>query len=279
MRYRVRKFTDNLFTVCCGLALVFVFTMIGSLLWTLFKKGFPALLHFSFYTQITPPPGMSGGLANAIVGSFIMTLIAVGIATPLGIIIATYLSEFGRAKRLGNIIRFANDVLLSAPSIVIGLFCYVLFVQPFHQFSALSASLALALIALPIIVRTAEDMLEIVPQTLRESALALGAPYWKMLIRIVFKSVYQGLFTGTLLAIARILGETAPLLFTALNNQFWSLSLIKPMASLPIIIFEYAMSPYPNWQNLAWGGALLITLIICVLSIVSKFILKTEKDK
>src|SRR3990167_358873 len=279
MRYGFRKSVDVFFTFCCALALAFVFLMIASLLWTLFKNGLPALFHLSFYTQLTPPPGMEGGLANAIVGSLIITLIAIVIATPIGIITATYLSEFARAKRLGKIIRFANDVLLSAPSIVIGLFCYVLFVRPFHHFSALSASIALALIALPIIVRTAEDMLEIVPQTLRESALALGAPYWKMLLKIVFKSVYHGIFTGVLLAIARILGETAPLLFTSLSNQFWSVSLTKPMASLPIVIFEYAMSPYPDWQHLAWGGALLITLMVCALSIVAKFILKNEGGK
>ncbi len=276
MRYQLRKTSNHLFTAACALAAVFVLVIIGSILWTLFAKGFPALMHFSFFTQITPAPGMAGGLANAILGTVIMSGIAIVIATPIGILIATYLAEFSKGKKLGLIIGFANDVLLSAPSIVIGLFIYALMVKTLHHFSALAGCMALMLIALPIIVRTSRDMLEIVPQNLRESALALGAPYATVLKKIILKSVYQGIFTGILLALARILGETAPLLFTSLNNQFTSVSLNKPIASLPVVIFQYAMSPYHDWQGLAWGGALLITLVVCILSIVSKFVLKNE---
>jgi phosphate transport system permease protein len=279
MRYQSRKFANMSFTGICVLASLLVLGFLLSLLWTLFYNGGPALVHWHFYTAVTPPPGFSGGLANALIGSLIITALAILIATPVGLAIAVYLSEFAKLKRFGRILRFINNVLLSAPSIVIGLFCYLLLVRPLGHFSAWSGSFALAFIALPIIVRTAEDMLKIVPAALREAALALGAPYWKMLFQIVIKSVYQGLFTGILLALARILGETAPLLFTSLNNAFMTISLNKPMASLPIVIYEYAMSPYPNWQTLAWGGALFITLVVCGLSVLSKFLLNREREE
>lgn len=279
MRYRVRKTTNTVFTLTCLAATGLVLWVLGGLLWTLFSNGLPALFTLSFYTQATPAPGMPGGLGNAILGTLLLTVIGIAVATPLGLLIAIYLSEFSRGKRISKGVRFMNDVLLSAPSIVIGLFCYVLLVRPLEHFSTLAGAIALAFIALPIIVRTAEDMLEIVPPALREAALALGAPYWKVLVRILIKSVYQGIYTGILLAIARVLGETAPLLFTSLNNQFWSAALTKPIASLPIVIFEYAMSPYPDWQRLAWGGALLITLVICGLSVLSKFLLSNESEK
>lgn len=279
MRYKRRKLANFAFTLACMGATGLVLWVIGGLLWTLFSNGMPALFTVSFYTLPTPAPGMPGGLGNALLGSLLLTVIGILIATPLGLMIAIYLSEFSKGRQIGKAVRFVNDVLLSAPSIVIGLFCYVLLVRPLGHFSVLAGAVSLAFIALPIIVRTAEDMLRIVPQALREAALALGAPYWKMLARIVIKSVYQGIYTGMLLAIARILGETAPLLFTSLNNQFWSANLARPIASLPIVIFEYAMSPYPDWQRLAWGGALLITLVICSLSVLSKFILSNESEK
>ncbi len=276
MRYYFRKQKDRLFTLLCYVALLAVLATIASLLWTLISKGYHGLLHWSFFSKVTPAPGAAGGLRNAIVGTLLMTGLAVVVATPIGIIIATYLSEFSAGKRIAKVIRFVNDVLLSAPSIIIGLFCYSVLVKPFHHFSAFAGSIALAIIALPIIVRTCEDMLEIVPQNLREAALSLGAPYWKMLLKIIMKSVYQGIFTGILLAIARILGETAPLLFTSLNNQFSSFALNKPVASLPVVIYQYAMSPYADWQQLAWAGALLITLSVCILSIVSKLLMKNK---
>ena len=181
-----------------------------------------------------------------------------------------YLSEFSAGRRLAKWIRFINDVLLSAPSIIIGLFCYALLVKPLQHFSALAGAVALAIIALPIIIRTCEDMFAIVPQNLREAAFALGAPYWRVIISIIFRTIYHGMVTGMLLAVARVLGETAPLLFTSLNNQFWSTALDKPIASLPIVVYRYAMSPYPDWQKLAWGGALLITISVCLLTIIAR---------
>ncbi|RUM91414.1 MAG: phosphate ABC transporter permease PtsA [Thermodesulfatator sp.] len=259
-----------------------VFTTLFGLFWlvwllaTLFSHGFQ-YLGLSVFTQPTPPPGDSGGLANAIVGSIIITLVGVLIGAPVGVMAGTFLSEYAIRSRIAPVVRFVNDVLLSAPSIIIGVFVYEVVVVPMGNFSGWAGSLALALIALPIIVRTTEDMLKLVPNTVREAACALGAPRWKVTVSIVFRAAKAGIFTGILLAIARISGETAPLLFTALNNQFWSSSLNEPVANLPVVIFQFAMSPYEDWQNLAWAGAFLITISVLVLNILVRTFLRDRK--
>jgi phosphate transport system permease protein len=238
-------------------------------LWTLLVNGIGALSPVLF-TQTTPPPGSSGGLANAIFGSVLMTTVATLIGAPTGILAGTFLAEYARDSRFGSVVRFVNDILLSAPSIIIGLFVYEMMVVRVGHFSAWAGALALAIIVVPVVVRTTEDMLRLVPDSLREAAAALGAPRWKIIVMIAYRAAVQGMLTGVLLAIARISGETAPLLFTALNNQFWSTDLNGPMANLPVVIFQFAMSPYADWQTLAWGGALLITATILCLNIAAR---------
>jgi phosphate transport system permease protein len=242
------------------------------ILWTLVSYGSSALSP-RLFTQMTPPPGEAGGLLNAIVGSLLITGMGTAISTPVGILAGTYLAEFGAGARLAAIIRFINDILLSAPSILIGLFIFEVAVVPVGHFSAWAGALALAIIAVPVVVRTTEDMLRLVPTDLREAAVALGAPRWKVVVKISYRAARAGIITGILLAFARISGETAPLLFTALNNQFWSTNLNAPMANLPIVIFQFAMSPYEDWQRLAWAGALLITGSILALSIIARLLL------
>jgi phosphate transport system permease protein len=224
------------------------------------------------FTQITPPPGSAGGLLNAIMGSLVMTSLAVLIGTPLGMLAGTYMAEYGRFSRLATIVRFINDILLSAPSIVIGLFVYEIVVAPIGHFSALAGVVALAILVVPVVVRTTEDMLLLVPTPLREAAAALGMPRSHVILRIAYKAARAGLVTGVLLAIARVSGETAPLLFTSLNNQFWSTDLTAPMSSLPIVIFQFALSPYADWQQLAWTGAMLITVAVLALSITARWL-------
>lgn len=243
------------------------------LLWTLLGAGIPALQP-SVFTLNTPPPGSDGGLLNAIVGSLILTLGGVLIGTPIGVLAGTYLAEFSHNSRFGSSVRFINDVLLSAPSIIIGVCVYEVAVVRSGHFSAWAGMLALAIIAIPIIVRTTEDMLRLVPSTMREAAAALGAPQWKVTMMVVYRAARAGVLTGILLAIARISGETAPLLFTALNNQFWSSDLNHPMANLPVVIFQFAMSPYQDWHRLAWAGALLITLGVLLLNILARVFLR-----
>jgi phosphate transport system permease protein len=242
---------------------------LAAVLWTLVRRGAGAL-RWSLISQNTPPPGSMGGLANAIFGSLSMTLIAIVLAAPVGVLAGTYLAEIGPRSRLSALVRFVNDMLLSAPSIIIGLFVYQIMVVPMGHFSAWAGAAALAIIALPIIVRTTEDMLLLVPDTLREAAVALGSPRWRMVTAVTWRAALSGLLTGVLLAVARISGETAPLLFTALNNQFWSGNLNAPMANLPVVIYQFALSPYPDWQNLAWGGAFLITLTVLALNIAAR---------
>ena len=244
------------------------------LLW----KGF-AGLSLAVFTQMTPPPGSSGGLLNAIVGSLIMTVIGVAIGTPLGILAGTYLAEYGKYSRLAFVVRFINDILLSAPSIVIGLFIYEIVVAPMGHFSAIAGALALAVLVVPVVVRTTEDMLNLVPNALREAGAALGMPRSLVIQRIGYRAVRAGLITGVLLAIARVSGETAPLLFTALNNQFFSTNLLRPMSSLPTVIFQFALSPYKDWQQLAWTGALIITLAVLALSIAARALTATTKQE
>jgi phosphate transport system permease protein len=269
--YARRRFLDHIFlalsiaATAAGLAILFL------ILWTLVAKGFPALSG-GFFTQMTPPPGARGGLANAIYGSLVMTVVATLVGTPVGILTGTYLSEFGAASRVAPVVRFVNDILLSAPSIIIGLFVYELVVVPMGNFSAWAGAVALAIIVLPVVVRTTEDMLRLVPVSLREAAVALGAPQWKVIVTVIYRAALQGMLTGIMLAVARIAGETAPLLFTALNNQFWSVDMNAPMANLPVVIFQFALSPYADWQELAWGGAALITIAILVLNIIARFL-------
>ena len=248
--------------------------ILAALLW----QGFSGL-SFSVFTEMTPPPGSAGGLLNPIFGSLVLTTLAVLIGTPLGILAGTYLAEYGRHDRLSTVVRFINDILLSAPSIVIGLFVYEVVVAPMGHFSGFAGALALAVIVVPVVLRTTEDMLVLVPNSLREAAASIGLPRSLMITRIAYRAARAGMVTGVLLAIARITGETAPLLFTALNNQFWSSNLNAPMASLPVVIFQFALSPYADWQRLAWTGALIITLTVLVLSIVARSLVKSGKTQ
>jgi len=227
-------------------------------------------LSFSVFTEMTPPPGGAGGLLNPIIGSLIITALAVAIGTPVGILAGTYMAEYGRYDRITYAIRFINDILLSAPSIIVGLFVYEILVVPMGHFSGFAGAVALAVIVTPVVVRTTEDMLLLVPNQMREAASALGAPQWFVISRVAYRAAQAGIITGVLLAVARISGETAPLLFTALNNQFWSINLNTPMPSLPVVIFQFALSPYEDWQRLAWTGALLITAAVLSLSVLAR---------
>jgi phosphate transport system permease protein len=244
---------------------------LAAILWTLLSHGIAALGP-DIFTKMTPPPGSDGGLLNALYGSAAMTLIATLIGAPFGILAGTYLAEYGRNSRTSEVIRFINDILLSAPSIIVGLFAYEIMVVPMRHFSAWAGAVALAIIAIPIVLRTTENMLNLVPASLREAAAALGTPQWKVITLVSYRAALQGLLTGVLLAVARISGETAPLLFTALNNQFWSTDLNAPMANLPVVIFQFALSPYEDWQRLALGGALIITVVVLSLNIAARAI-------
>jgi phosphate transport system permease protein len=255
----------GLCVVATGLGLAVLALILGALVW----RGFSGL-SVAVFTEMTPPPGSAGGLLNAIVGSLIMTAIGMVIGTPLGIMAGTYLAEYGQHSRLADVVRFINDILLSAPSIVIGLFIYELMVRPLGHFSGIAGAVALSVIVIPVVLRTTEDMLRLVPTQLREAAAALGMPRSLVIRRVIYAAARTGMMTGVLLAIARISGETAPLLFTALNNQFFNASLNQPMASLPVVIFQFAMSPYKEWQELAWAGALLITLTVLTLSVTAR---------
>lgn len=245
---------------------------------TLAQRGFGGL-GTKVFTQNTPAPGDSGGLINAIVGSLLMTGLAMVVATPLGILAGTYLAEFGRDAKISAVIRFVNDILLSAPSILIGLFIYEVLVVRMGHFSGWAGAAALGIIAVPVIVRTTEDMLRLVPTRLREAAAALGAPRWKVIVQVAYRAARAGLLTGILLAVARIAGETAPLLFTALNNQFWSVDMNAPIANLPVVIFQFAMSPYDDWQQLAWAGSLLITVTILGLNILARVLFRKRRER
>jgi phosphate transport system permease protein len=244
----------------------------------LFQRGFEALSP-TLFTQMTPPPGSDGGLANAIFGSLVMVLVATFISTPIGILAGIYLAEFGKNGWVASLTRFINDILLSAPSIVIGLFVYTIYVAKVQHFSGWAGSFALALLAVPVVVRTTENMLRLVPNSLREAAIALGAPMWKVILTVTLKAVRSGVVTGILLAIARMSGETAPLLFTALNNQFWSADMNGAMANLPMVIFQFAMSPFKEWQQLAWAAALLITLTVLLLNILARSVFRQNVTK
>jgi phosphate transport system permease protein len=246
--------------------------ILGVLLW----EGFSGL-SLAVFTEMTPPPGADGGLLNPIIGSLILTVLAVLIGTPIGILAGTYMAEYGRYDRLTSVVRFINDILLSAPSIVVGLFIYEIMVAPLGHFSGLAGAVALAVIVIPVVVRTTEDMLILVPDQLREAAVSIGTPRAFVIAKVCYRAAKAGMITGVLLAIARISGETAPLLFTALNNQFWSTNLNAPMASLPVVIFQFALSPYQDWQKLAWTGALIITFTVLALSIIARALSASRK--
>jgi len=253
--------------------LAWLVLILAVLLW----EGFSGL-SLAVFTQMTPPPGSAGGLLNPIMGSLVMTVIAVAIGTPLGILAGTYMAEYGRYDRLATVVRFVNDILLSAPSIVIGLFIYEVMVAQMGHFSGWAGAVSLAVIVVPVVVRTTEDMLVLVPDTLREAAASIGLPRSLMIRKVAYRAARAGMVTGVLLAVARISGETAPLLFTALNNQFWSLNLNAPVASLPVVIFQFALSPYKDWQQLAWTGALIITLAVLALSIIARTLASARKS-
>jgi phosphate transport system permease protein len=269
--YRRRVLANHIIIVLSFVATAFGIVLLGLVLASLLVGGAGAIGP-AIFTQMTPPPGDSGGLLNAIVGSLIMVGIATAIGTPTGILAGTYLAEYARGHWTGEIVHFVNDILLSAPSIIIGLFVYEVLVVRMGHFSAWAGAVALAILVVPVVVRTTEDMLRLVPGALREAAAALGAPKWKVVVMISYRAAVQGMLTGVLLAVARISGETAPLLFTALNNQFWSTDLNAPMANLPVVIFQFAMSPYADWQILAWGGALLITAAVLLLNISARLL-------
>ena len=268
-RYARRRTVNSIaLTISLGAALFGLFWLVA-ILWTLLYNGLTSI-DLALFTEMTPPPGSAGGLLNAIFGSVVMTVIAIGIGAPIGMLAGTYLAEYGKNGPLAEVVRFINDILLSAPSIVVGLFVYEVIVFRMGHFSAWAGIVALAIIGIPVMVRTTEDMLNLVPNGLREAAAALGSPRWKVITLIAYRAARNGIITAILLAVARVSGETAPLLFTALNNQFWSTDMNAPMASLPVTIFQFALSPYEDWQQLAWGGALLITVTILILNIVAR---------
>ena len=270
-RRAIRKLINAVALGLSGVATAIGLFFLGAILWTLLRSGL-AGMSVQLFTAMTPPPGSSGGLLNAIYGSVVMTVIAILIGGPIGVLAGTYLAEYGRTARISTVIRFVNDVLLSAPSIIVGLFVYELLVVRMGHFSAIAGAVALAIIAIPVTVRTTEDMLNLVPQGMKDASTAMGAYHWRTITSVIYPAARSGIVTGLLLAVARISGETAPLLFTALNNQFWSSNLFAPMANLPVVIFQFALSPYPNWQELAWSGALIITVSILILSIAARIV-------
>jgi len=275
-RWRRRQLKDYAAKVLSTLATAFGLFWLTWILWTTVSKGLPAL-KWQLFTQMTPPPGADGGLLNAFAGSFIMCGLAILIGTPIGIGAGTYLAEYARHTRLGSAIRFINDILLSAPSIVIGLFIYELMVRPMGHFSAWAGGVALSFIVLPVVVRTTDEMLQLVPTPMRESALALGVPQWKVVRQVLYKAALSGIMTGILLALARISGETAPVLFTALNNQYWTNNLNQPMANVPVVIFQYALSPFEFWHALAWAGAFVVVMLVLALSLTSRWLVARGK--
>jgi len=275
--YDTRRRRNNIAMGLSVGATVFGLAWLVLILAVLLWKGFSGL-SLAVFTQMTPPPGSDGGLLNPIMGSLLMTAIAVAIGTPLGILAGTYMAEYGRYAKLTVVVRFINDILLSAPSIVVGLFIYEIMVAQMGHFSGWAGAVSLAVIVVPVVVRTTEDMLTLVPDTLREAAASIGLPRSLMITKVAYRAARAGMITGVLLAVARISGETAPLLFTALNNQFWSTNLNAPLASLPVVIFQFALSPYKDWQTLAWTGALIITLSVLVLSITARILAAQGKS-
>lgn len=273
--YHKRLLINILATSFSVLTVLLTLYFLGWILFTLFKQGFSSI-SISVFTQITPPPGESGGLINPIMGSFMMVSIAIAVAAVIGVFVAIYLSEYGRNTRLSYTTRFVNDVLLGVPSVILGLFVYEVFIVWQGHFSGWGGAIALSIIAIPIIIRVVDGVFSLVPKELRESAVALGVPTWKIVLWIIIPISKAGVITGILLALARISGETAPLLFTALNNQFWSTDMNRPLASLPIVIFQFAMSPYDDWKKLAWSGALILTLFVLSINIIVRIVFRKK---
>lgn len=273
-----RNLVDRLAFVGAGLATLFGLVFLFWILWTTFANGISAL-NIKLVTEMTPPPGADGGLLNALYGSAVMVLLGIAVGTPIGLSAGTYLAEHGRNTRLAAAVRFVNDILLSAPSIVLGLFIYELIVVPMKHFSGVAGGLALALILIPVVVRTSDEALRLVPDRMREAAFALGLPGWKVSLQVLFSAAKSGIVTGVLLGVARISGETAPLLFTALNNQFWSSDINAPLANLPVVIFQYAMSPYDTWHALAWAGALVLTAFVLALNLIVRLFARRRSFK
>lgn len=277
--YRRRRIGNSVAIVMATAAAAFGLFFLGWILWTLAAKGLAGITP-ALFTQMTPPPMQEGGLANAFFGSAVMCVVAILIGTPLGVAAGTWLAEYGNARKLGTVVRFVNDILLSAPSIVLGLFVYALVVaqpEPLGGFSAMAGALALAFIVLPVVVRTTDEMLRLVPSQMREAALSLGVPQWKVIVQVLYRSASAGIVTGILLALARISGETAPLLFTAFGNQFWSNDLGSPIASVPVVMNQFAGSPYESWQTLAWAGALVLTLFVLTVSLFARTVLLRKR--
>ncbi len=271
-----RRLTNGLVLTLSGLAAVIGLFMLTWILGDVARKGVMAM-NWQFFTQLPTPPGLAGGgLANAIVGTALMTAVAALIAVPFGMLAGTYLAEFGR-NPLGRTVRFLSDILVSAPSIVIGVFVYLVLVKPTHHFSGWAGACSLAIIMLPMVSRTTEEMMRLVPPEMREAALALGAPYWRMIAGVIYRAAGTGILTGIMLAVARVAGETAPLLFTALNNPYWMHGMNEPMANLTVVLFNYAMSPYNDWHALAWGAAFLITMTVLVMNILTRIMLHRKR--
>ena len=269
--YGFRRVKNALAQVLAVLAAIFGLFWLVWIVWTTFSNGL-ASLNLALFTQMTPPPGEEGGLLNAFFGSAVMSLLGILIGAPVGVLAGTFLAEYSRKSWIGETVRFVNDILLSAPSIVLGLFVYTLVVAQMGHFSALAGAIALAFIVLPVVVRTTDEMLQLVPVQMREAALSLGVPQWKVTVQVLYRSSLPGIVTGILLALARISGETAPLLFTALNNQYWTTDITAPMANVPVVIFQYAMSPYESWHTLAWAGAFILTLFVLAVSLAARAI-------
>ncbi len=268
-RYRIRRAKNLLAQGLAILAAIFGLFWLVWILWTTLHNGL-ASLNAALFTQMTPPPGESGGMLNAFYGSAVMSALGILLGAPIGVLAGTFLAEYSQKTWLGEAVRFVNDILLSAPSIVLGLFVYTLVVARMGHFSALAGAIALGFIVLPVVVRTTDEMLRLVPVQMREAALSLGVPQWKVIVQVLYRASLPGIATGILLALARISGETAPLLFTALNNQYWSSNLLAPMANVPVVIFQYAMSPYDNWHTLAWAGAFVLTVFVLLIGLLAR---------
>lgn len=274
--YAKRRFKNIAVQVLAVLATIFGLFWLVWIMWTTLSKGLDSL-NLALFTEMTPPPGDEGGMLNAFVGSAIMSLLGVVLGAPIGVLAGTFLAEYSQRSWLGESVRFVNDILLSAPSIVLGLFVYTMVVAQMGHFSALAGAIALGFIVLPVVVRTTDEMLRLVPTQMREAALSLGVPQWKVIVQVLYRASLAGIVTGILLALARITGETAPLLFTALNNQYWTTDILSPMANVPVVIFQYAMSPYETWHTLAWAGAFILTLFVLLVSLLARAIVLRNK--
>ncbi|NZA26023.1 phosphate ABC transporter permease PstA [Luteimonas sp. SJ-92] len=274
--YRNRRIKNLVAQLLAILATAFGLFWLVWIMWTTLSKGI-ASLNLALFTEMTPPPGASGGMLNAFFGSAVLSLLGVAFGAPVGVLAGTFLAEYSQKSWIGETVRFVNDILLSAPSIVLGLFVYTMVVAQMGHFSALAGGIALAFIVLPVVVRTTDEMLRLVPTQMREAALSLGVPQWKVTVQVLYRASLPGIVTGILLALARISGETAPLLFTALNNQYWSSNLLAPIANVPVVIFQYAMSPYENWHTLAWAGAFILTMFVLLVSLVARAIVMRNR--